>query len=56
MTLMDASVVITYERGKDAKLNVLVVTLPTVVCGVTVSEALLVASGRRPSGRPPWPC
>ena len=40
MILTDCSVLVAYQRGRDAKLNALVPTLQVVVCGATVSEAL----------------
>ena len=40
MILADASLVIEFQRGRDAKLARLVPALPVVVCGVTVSEVL----------------
>jgi len=38
--LTDTSVVIVYARGKDAKLNALMPTLPLAICGVVRAELL----------------
>ena len=40
MILVDTSVVIDYARGKDAKLQALLPTLPVAVCGITRAEML----------------
>lgn len=40
MILVDTSVVIDYVRGRDAKLQKLIPTLPVAVCGITRSELL----------------
>lgn len=40
MILVDTSVVIDWSRGKDAKLRLLIPSLPVAVCGVTVAELL----------------
>jgi predicted nucleic acid-binding protein len=40
MILVDTSVVIDWWRGKDAKLRVLLPSLPVAVCGVTQAELL----------------
>jgi predicted nucleic acid-binding protein len=40
MILVDTSVVIDWLRGKDAKLQVLIPSLPVAVCGVTLAELL----------------
>ena len=49
MILTDASVLIDYQRAKDAKLIALVNSLPVGVCGTTRSE--VVAGGRTPVER-----
>ena len=40
MILIDTSVVIDYARGKDAKLQSLLPTLPVAICGITRAEVL----------------
>lgn len=40
MILVDTSLVIDYSRGKDAKLRLLIPSLPVAVCGVTQAELL----------------
>src|SRR5688572_961879 len=40
MILVDTTVAIDWSRGKDAKLNVLLPSLPVAVCGVTQAELL----------------
>lgn len=40
MILLDASVLIDFDRGKDPKLGGLLLTLPLAVCGPTRSEFL----------------
>ena len=40
MILVDASVVIDWSQGKDAKLQQLMPSLPVAVCGVTQAELL----------------
>jgi predicted nucleic acid-binding protein len=40
MILVDTSVVIDYARGKDAKLQALLPTLPVAICGITRAEIL----------------
>jgi predicted nucleic acid-binding protein len=40
MILVDTSVVIDWSQGKDAKLRVLMPSLPVAVCGVTQAELL----------------
>lgn len=40
MILLDASVLIDFDRGKDAKLDALLLTLPLAVCGPTRAEFL----------------
>jgi predicted nucleic acid-binding protein len=40
MILVDTSVVIDWSRGRDAKLRLLMPTLPVAVCGVTQAELL----------------
>jgi len=40
MILVDTSVVIDWSRGKDAKLRLLIPSLPVAVCGVTQAELL----------------
>jgi predicted nucleic acid-binding protein len=40
MILVDTSIVIDYARGKDAKLQALLPTLPVAVCGITRAEVL----------------
>jgi len=40
MILVDTTVVIDYTRGKDAKLQALLLALPVAVCGVVRAEVL----------------
>jgi predicted nucleic acid-binding protein len=40
MILVDTSVVIDLSKGKDAKLQILIPSLPVAVCGVTHAELL----------------
>lgn len=40
MILVDTSVVIVHVRGKDAKVQALLPTLPVAVCGITRAEVL----------------
>lgn len=40
MILLDASVVIPFTKGKEPKLNRLLKTLPTAICGLTRAEVL----------------
>src|SRR5438876_6361203 len=40
MILVDTSVVIDWSPGKDAKLRLLIPSLPVAVCGVTQAELL----------------
>jgi predicted nucleic acid-binding protein len=40
MILVDTSVVIDYARGRDAKLQALLPTLPVAICGITRAEVL----------------
>jgi predicted nucleic acid-binding protein len=40
MILVDTSVVIDYTRGRDPKLQALLLALPVAVCGVTRAEVL----------------
>jgi len=40
MILVDTSVVIDFTRGKDAKLQALLLALPVAVCGVVRAEVL----------------
>src|SRR4030095_11699717 len=49
MILVDTTVVIDWSRGKDAKLRVLVPSLPVAVCGVTQAE--LLHGSRAPAHR-----
>lgn len=49
MILLDASVLIDFDRGKDPKLGALLLSLPLSVCGPTRSEFLHGA--RTPSHR-----
>src|SRR5262249_16210868 len=41
MILVDTSVVIDWSRGRDAKLRLLMPSLPAALCGVTQAEILL---------------
>lgn len=49
MILVDTSVVIDWERGKDIKLQALMPSLPVAVCGVTQAE--LLQGSRDPAHR-----
>lgn len=49
MILIETSVAIDYTGGQDAKLNSLLPTLPTAVCGVTRAE--LLHGARDPADR-----
>jgi predicted nucleic acid-binding protein len=40
MILVDTSVVIDWSQGKDAKLRLLMPSLPVAICGVTQAEVL----------------
>lgn len=40
MILVDTSVVIDYAKGKDARLQALLPTLPVAICGITRAEML----------------
>ena len=49
MILVDTSVVIDYIQGKDAKLMVLLPTLPVAICGIVRAE--LLHGARHPKHR-----
>jgi predicted nucleic acid-binding protein len=49
MILVDTSVVIDWSQGKDAKLRLLIPSLPVAVCGVTQAE--LLHGSRNPAHR-----
>jgi predicted nucleic acid-binding protein len=40
MILVDTTVIVDWLRGKDAKLNALLPSLPVAICGVTQAEIL----------------